>query len=321
MPGAFDIAALPPQDRAGAIENLLAVSKTARMDIRHEVAAERITCSGAAAEVGGLVVLSAKSSPLVISRTARLTRDGFEPSLVLGMPRSRSSVVTQDGRESVVRLGDMTVLETTRPYTSVNPSGVDHHYFYVSRSRLALPDHVVRRVTATRLAGEDPFTRLVWTFFRALADDGTPLASVPGAEMLDHPGVELLRALICRQAGRADLGRESAANTLTLRVMNYVHAHLGDPDLSAAGIAQVHHVSVRHLYAVLAQAGITLGPWIRSRRLEACRQDLAGPEARRLTIAAIARRWGFFDATHFGRAFKSAYGMSPREWRHQQHGG
>ncbi|HEX6452329.1 MAG TPA: AraC family transcriptional regulator [Trebonia sp.] len=33
-------------------------------------------------------------------------------------------------------------------------------------------------------------------------------------------------------------------------------------------------------------------------------------------MAAIARRWGFADSTHFSRRFRQAYGMSPREWRH-----
>jgi AraC-like DNA-binding protein len=34
-----------------------------------------------------------------------------------------------------------------------------------------------------------------------------------------------------------------------------------------------------------------------------------------MTIAAVARRWGFADATHFARRFRDAYGLSPREWR------
>jgi hypothetical protein len=35
-------------------------------------------------------------------------------------------------------------------------------------------------------------------------------------------------------------------------------------------------------------------------------------------IATVARRWGFPDATHFGRRFRAAYGISPREWRQVQ---
>jgi AraC-like DNA-binding protein len=55
--------------------------------------------------------------------------------------------------------------------------------------------------------------------------------------------------------------------------------------------------------------------------LEECRRDLAKPTARSATvaaIAAIARRWGFPDPTHFSRAFKDAYGVSPRQWREQR---
>ncbi|MDX2681609.1 AraC family transcriptional regulator [Streptomyces sp. NY05-11A] len=33
------------------------------------------------------------------------------------------------------------------------------------------------------------------------------------------------------------------------------------------------------------------------------------------TIAAVAGRWGFLSAAHFSRVFRSAYGLSPREWR------
>src|SRR5271168_542237 len=87
------------------------------------------------------------------------------------------------------------------------------------------------------------------------------------------------------------------------------------PDLTAARIAAKHHISVRHLYNILARSGISLGDWVRAHRLEECRHDLAKPEAKSVTIAFIAQRWGFADATNFGRAFKAAYGLSPREWR------
>jgi AraC-like DNA-binding protein len=46
-----------------------------------------------------------------------------------------------------------------------------------------------------------------------------------------------------------------------------------------------------------------------------CAFDLSGRQAPSTTVAAIARRWGFADPTHFSRVFRAAYGMSPREWR------
>jgi AraC-like DNA-binding protein len=51
-------------------------------------------------------------------------------------------------------------------------------------------------------------------------------------------------------------------------------------------------------------------------RLEGARRDIAKDGAP--GIAAVARRWGFSDPTHFGRRFRTAYGISPKEWRQVQ---
>jgi transcriptional regulator GlxA family with amidase domain len=32
-------------------------------------------------------------------------------------------------------------------------------------------------------------------------------------------------------------------------------------------------------------------------------------------VSAIAARWGLVNATHFSRAFRAAYGLSPVEYR------
>jgi AraC-like DNA-binding protein len=93
-----------------------------------------------------------------------------------------------------------------------------------------------------------------------------------------------------------------------------VRAHLPDPDLNAAQIAVAHHISVRHLYNVPGEGGISLGDWIRTRRLEECRDALAR-SGQFIAIGSLARRWGFRDVSSFGRSFRAAYGMSPRAWR------
>ena len=100
-----------------------------------------------------------------------------------------------------------------------------------------------------------------------------------------------------------------------LRVQEYVRAHLADRDLSAATIAAAHHVSVRHLYAAWERAGLGLQDTIRSMRLQECRRALRDPACAHLTVSGIGARWGFADASHFGRVFRQAYGMTPGEWR------
>jgi AraC-like DNA-binding protein len=137
---------------------------------------------------------------------------------------------------------------------------------------------------------------------------------------VDTPTIELIRAAMTSSLPDGHFTRQTMHDTLELRIKQYLEQHLGEADLDAARIAAAHHISVRHLYTMLARMGISLGEWLRLRRLEKSRLDLAGREGPSTTIAAIARRWGFADPTHFSRVFRAAYGMSPREWRASQAG-
>ena len=103
-------------------------------------------------------------------------------------------------------------------------------------------------------------------------------------------------------------------------MQQYVRDHLHERDLTAKRIATAHHVSVRHLYATLARAGISLHNSIQQQRLEECRRELRDPRCAHMAVATIGSRWGFVDPSHFGRLFKAAYGMTPNEWRLGQMG-
>jgi AraC-like DNA-binding protein len=143
----------------------------------------------------------------------------------------------------------------------------------------------------------------------------------PGAAAVGSPSIELVRALITTHLDASTLAKEPLHATLQLRILEYVRAHLADPDLNATQIAAAHHISVRHLYNVLGEGGISLGDWIRQGRLEKCRDALAHPVGQFIGITRLARQWGFRDASSFGRGFRAAYGISPREWRNPQTGG
>ncbi|MET8142711.1 helix-turn-helix transcriptional regulator [Sphaerisporangium sp. NPDC005288] len=80
-------------------------------------------------------------------------------------------------------------------------------------------------------------------------------------------------------------------------------------------IAAAHHISLRYLNKLFHAEGRTVAGWIRERRLEQCRRDLAEPLLAGYPINAIAARWGFTSPAHFSQAFRSAYGLSPRDFR------
>jgi len=59
----------------------------------------------------------------------------------------------------------------------------------------------------------------------------------------------------------------------------------------------------------------TAARYILERRLEACAADLGSPQHRARTITEIAVRHGFGSSSHFSRAFRARFGMTPQQWR------
>ncbi|MFJ8751629.1 helix-turn-helix domain-containing protein [Streptomyces sp. NPDC102441] len=317
MSPALDTAFIPPRDREEMIRRAVWESMVA-VDIDHGPPAEDISVRIGLDAVGPIRVCSARSTAVTLRRTDRLAREDEEPAVTLAVQMTGSSVVVQNGRECLLRPGDCAVFESIAPYTLLFDEGVDHHFIRFPRSALALPDRLLRDITAVPLGPGNPVARLAFTYFSQLAATDT-LHQGPHADAVVEPSVELLRAVLTSQHGNSSLAQGPLEATLSLRVTQYIRKHLADPDLSAARIAAAHGISVRHLYAVLSRSGISLGDWIRARRLAECKRELAGPNGRLRTIAATGRSWGFVNATHFSKVFKQAYGISPRAWCDQNH--
>jgi AraC-like DNA-binding protein len=269
---------------------------------------------GAITDLGRVRVCSVRSNATKVERTPRLARDDLEPRIVLAVQLAGSSLIVQGGREAVLRPGDLAFSESTSSYTLLDGDGIRQHFFSVPVADLALPHDVVRQLAAVTLSPRHPVADLAAAYFGRIAARPDIFAQ-PGADAVGPPSIELVRALITTHLDASALGKEPLHATLRLRILEYMRAHLADPDLNAAQIAAAHHISVRHLYNVLGEGGISLGDWIRARRLEKCRDELAGPAGRFIPVARLARQWGFRDPSSFGRSFRAAYGMSPREWR------
>ncbi|MFD5893210.1 MULTISPECIES: helix-turn-helix domain-containing protein [unclassified Streptomyces] len=317
MSPVLDTAFIAPRDREEVVRNAVWESMVA-VDIDHGPPAEDISVRIGLGAVGPIRVCSARATAVTLRRTERLARKDEEPAVTLGVQMAGSSMVVQNGRECLLGPGDCAVFESIAPYTLLYDEGVDHRFIRFPRSALALPDRLLRDTSAVPLGSENPIARLAFTYFSQLAVSDELHQGVH-ADAVVEPSVELLRALLTTQHGNSGLAKGPLEATLSLRITHYIRKHLADRDLSAARIAAAHDISVRHLYAVLSRSGISLGDWIRTRRLAECRRELAGPNGRLRTIAAIGRRWGFVDATHFSKVFKRTYGISPRAWRDQHH--
>jgi AraC family transcriptional regulator, positive regulator of tynA and feaB len=87
------------------------------------------------------------------------------------------------------------------------------------------------------------------------------------------------------------------------------------PDLSSEWVAQYCGISPRYLCYVLKANDTCFSELLWSERLPRARDWLVCEAFRQYPIHKIACMAGFKSAAHFSRMFKSAYGMSPKDYR------
>jgi AraC-like DNA-binding protein len=106
--------------------------------------------------------------------------------------------------------------------------------------------------------------------------------------------------------------RDSACDAILEGINRYVRQHLDRP-VKLGDLAGALGYSVSHLRAVFRdRLGVSLGKYMRESRLAEAARLLQQSE---LSIAEISARCGFALSIAFSRAFRNAYGRSPRAYR------
>jgi AraC-like DNA-binding protein len=249
-------------------------------------------------------------------RTPRLIRRSDPELFKIHVQVRGSTAFEQGGREAVLRPGDFTFLDLSRP-SHVRHVGDEHEVVAVQFRPAALPlrHDEVARVTAVRVPGDDglgaPIAALARHLARRLGDHG----ATDGARL----STALTDLLIVALAERLDRGAAVPPATrhraLLASAQSLIDRRLADPRLSPSEVATAHHISLRSLQKLFEDQGTSVARWIRERRLERCRRDLLDPALSDLPASIIALGWGFVDAAHFSRVFREAYGHPPGEYR------
>lgn len=315
MADRLDVASLAPGDRADAIREF-SWSINGRIEVDLPPNPNRLRAHATTNAVGSVKVSEIGWNVARLRRATAPVDEDMVPHVLVHLQEAGVSRLHQGGRQGVTRAGDLAVLENTKPYEVFFHGTMRSVLVRVPTHVLGLRPSLLDQVTAVRLGSERPVVGATAAFFTRLARDQAAVGEAE-TDLFAEPCVDLIRAVVTVALGRDDLARAPLNSTLLQRVQEYVRLHLAEPDLTAARIAAEHQISVRQLYVTLSRAGITLGEWIRTQRLEECRRELASSVHQFMTVEAIAHRWAFASAPHFSRVFKAAYGVSPSELRLQ----
>jgi AraC-like DNA-binding protein len=272
-------------------------------------------------EFGAVQATLMTTTPHSVHRTPKRIRQDDPEVLKLGcIVRGGGGMMAQDGRRADFGVGDLCLYDTSRPYLAGLTPDVPATQMLLlrfPRSLLPLPARDLRRLSAVRIPGGQGIGALASQFLLQLARHMHEL-DLSDTARLSTLTLDVLTAALAHEldAQRA-LPPPTRHRALLAQIHAFIHRNLGDRDLSPTSIAAAHHISLRHLHKLFHDQGHTVAGWIRDRRLEQCRRDLADPRLGTRPINAIAARWGFPNPAHFSQAFRNTYGLSPRQFRRQ----
>nr|MDT0663001.1 helix-turn-helix domain-containing protein [Micromonospora sp. DSM 115978] len=308
----LDTADIPPGDRVEAVYAAMMQASVPSYVI-HEDPGGEVRTRLQVWDLGSANVFTARSTGLRLLRTARQARQDAAPVIALSVQMLGDGRHEQLGHRQIVRPGSLMMVDLSAPYDFSWSGDGAAGCVQMPIDQIALPIDVIRRAAAN--LATSPLYELVADHVAHLVRDAERLSADPASAALGRASVELTRALLVSAAHAGRHEGAVLAETLLTRVRAYVRQHLTEPDLRPATIAAAHNVSLRHLYKICTQADVSLEQWIIAERLQGAREELLRPESRRLTIAMVARRWGFSDPTHFTRRFRRTYGVTPSDWR------
>jgi AraC family transcriptional regulator, positive regulator of tynA and feaB len=161
------------------------------------------------------------------------------------------------------------------------------------------------------LASNPRFANLLRLHIMELSADAAPLGETETSLLADS-----LCNLVALAAADGIPSTRLQPELQLEALLAFCRQNLHDPDLSPQQAADHLGISVRTLHSRFQQIDRTFGRWVLESRLEACGTALHDPKQRHLTISEVAYRWGFNDLSHFNKAFRAQFDMTPGEWRH-----
>ncbi len=220
----------------------------------------------------------------------------------------------QDDVVTIPQPGQIFLIRTSGPYKLVCNTPVQLLQYKVAcedlRSRLGN----VKRYAGVTTTKEDPIGDVASAMMRKVAASLDFSGDVSELRTLEAT-FELATTALRRSADAAGANLSSCQEIVLARLEHAIARQIGNPELDAAALAREVGISIRYANKVLAERGTSLMRYVKDTRLERCARMLEDPSQRRRSITEIAMSLGFNDMSHFSRAFRERFDVSPRDYR------
>lgn len=266
------------------------------------------------AQLNDLRIIELSSEAATVVRTRAHIARSTEPLFVLRMQLNGESVSYQEGREALLRPGDFTLCDCSRPYKVAFRERAAVLAVRIPRATLlryvASPEAMIL-IPMSGASGPSALTsKFLQEFWRSSSHWLTPNL----APRLTNIMLELIASAYA-SLPQAQADQAASKTALRVRIFEYIESHLHDADLTPTSIAHAFRITPRYLHLLFGSERETVARFVLRRRLEKCSQALADPKHRTRSISVISSTHGFKSLPHFCRTFREHFGMRPGEFR------
>lgn len=254
-----------------------------------------------------------RSESHAAERTEEDVQTQAENHCVVSFQLEGSLHLTQFGRRTEVKPGQFSI------YTSDAPVRIEGSRNYHSLSakipltRFSSRPEELHQFSATAYSADQGLAPAVQSFLRHLKVSNGSISGAARVGVSQHVVGMIEQMLRSQNDHRAHT--ETSADVLRERCLAYIESNLQNHDLSPQMIAEGAFISTRYLHQLFSQTDLTVARYIRKRRIERIREDLASPARALEPIEQIALRWGVQNVSYFGQVFKRIEGCTPAEFR------
>lgn len=276
--------------------------------------------SARALSLGPVQLISLHMPSMRWHRPPKMVRQCDPELYQVVFPHSGSLDIIWSDHESSHTAQDVVIQDTSIPGTNRMTAAPGHSAYrgtaiLIPKALMPFPAHRVGALAHCRISAREGMGALLANTVGRIAAEASTYRQADGPR-IGRVVVDLLAALLAHELDtERDLSPDTHRQALTSRIQAFIQQHVHDPDLTPGAIAAAHGISRSYLHRLFQGQGATVTAWIRQQRLEHVRNNLSDPALCTVPIHALATRWGFTSAANFTRAFRAAYGVTPKDYR------